>query len=101
MVVAVVVGGFFIYRYAESSIFGSSGVEKGQQVPFVISPGESTGAIAERLKQAGVLIQTGIFDPTTEFKTRLKLRGDESKIKAGRFILTTGMEIDPLIDALI
>jgi UPF0755 protein len=47
------------------------------------------------------LVQTGIFDPTTEFKTRLKLRGDESKIKAGRFMLTTGMEIDPLIDTLI
>jgi UPF0755 protein len=101
MVVGVVVGGFFIYRYAESTIFRSSGIEKGKQVAFVISPGESTSTIAERLKQANILIQTGIFDPTTEFKTRLKLRGDESKIKAGRFILTTGMEIDPLIDALI
>jgi UPF0755 protein len=101
MVIAVIVGGFFIYRYAESSLFGSSQIERGQPVAFVISPGESTGAIAERLKEAKVLIQTGILDPTTEFKAQLKLRGDESKIKAGRFMLTTGMDMNTLIDTLV
>jgi UPF0755 protein len=100
MVIGVVVAGIFIYRYS-SGLFGSSNIESGRQVPFVINPGDSVSTIADKLKEAGVLEQGSLIDSAAVFKTRLKLRGDEGKIKAGRFVLTTGMDVDALIDTLV
>ena len=100
MVAGVVVGGIFFYTYVSGAL-NTSSADKGKPVAFVITPGESVSRIADRLKEAGVLGQSWPIDSTTTFKTQLKLRGDESKIKAGRFQLTTGMEVDALIDALI
>lgn len=103
MVAGVLFGGFFLFNYG-SSIFGSLGSSnegKGKPVIFVIKPGESTTLIAENLKKANVLDQGGLINSVDQFKGQLKIKGVEGKIKAGRFELTTGMNMDLLIDTLV
>ncbi|MFL5733011.1 MAG: endolytic transglycosylase MltG [Chloroflexia bacterium] len=73
---------------------GANPTKTAQKVMFTVQPGQSVATIADNLKSEGII------DSPTWFRLRLKLRGDESALKAGRFQVTPGMDVDGLIDLL-
>lgn len=105
MIVAVIMVGAFIFLNADINFdFGSgsnpttagSGTSSGGSgtVAFTVNPGDTVSTIADNLKAEGII------DSPFFFKLQLKLKGQESALKAGTFQLTPGMDTDSLISAL-
>src|SRR5438874_11043955 len=96
MIAAVFVVGFLLFTSLNIR-FGSdvagAGVAR-QKVMFTIEPGQTVDTIADNLKKEGII------DAPTWFRLRLKLKGAESSLKAGRFQVTPGMDTDQLIGLL-
>ncbi|MCX7623466.1 MAG: endolytic transglycosylase MltG [Thermomicrobium sp.] len=72
----------------------ASTVPAGQPVPFEVQPEESIDSIAARLHEAGL-----VRSPTY-FKLRVRLSNADTRIRAGRFVLYTGMSVNQIIDTL-
>ncbi len=98
MVAAVLVAGIFIFTKA-NNIFGSSN-KTHDKVVFIVKPGDSVSTIGQNLKDAGVLDKSGLIDPVDQFKLEIKRRSVEQKLNAGRFELTTNMDIGDLVSTL-
>jgi UPF0755 protein len=100
MIIAVVAVGFLLFtsinvRFSTGAAgAGGATPATGQKVIFTVQPGESVTTIADNLKKAGII------DSPTWFRFRLKLKGLESSLKAGRFQVTPGMDTDQLIGVL-
>jgi UPF0755 protein len=67
---------------------------EGEAVTFTVRNGETTGSIADRLTQAG-LVQNALF-----FRLWVQYRGAEGKLQAGDYQLRHGMSMDELVEAL-
>jgi UPF0755 protein len=108
MIVAVIMVGAFIFTNTNlhfdfgSAASGSAGTagqtttsaNGSKSVAFTIKPGDTVTTVADNLKASGVI------DSPFFFKLQLKLKGQESQLKAGTFQLTPGMDTDKLITAL-
>ncbi len=68
-----------------------------QDLPHIISvvPGESFGMLAERLQKADIVSNA------TRFKILARLKGDDKRLKAGEYALTTSMTPLEVIDTLV
>lgn len=66
----------------------------GQPVIFEVQPEESIDSIAERLHEVGL-----VRSPTY-FKLRVRLSNADTRIRAGRFVLYTGMSVNQIIQTL-
>ena len=64
------------------------------QVISVI-PGESFGMLAEKLKKKGIISNV------TRFKILARIKGDDKRLKAGEYALTTAMTPLEVIDTLV
>jgi UPF0755 protein len=69
-------------------------VAPGETVTFTIQPGETTGSIAGRLAQVGLVRNATIF------RIRVQWRGAEGKLQAGEYQLRQGIPEDELIEVL-
>jgi len=94
MVVGVVFAGVFIFLWMSQTLDASTPDTPKEPVTFTIEPGQSVSQIADNLQSAGII------DNTLVFKARLKLKGAESSLKAGKFLLTPGTDVDELITTL-
>lgn len=105
MIVAVLMVGAFIFLNSDIKFdFGggssqtttASGtpISGSNTIPFTVKPGDTVSTIADNLKAEGVI------DSPFFFKLQLKLKGQESALKAGTFQLTPGMDTDKLIATL-
>lgn len=63
-------------------------------VLFTVEPDESADSVAARLQAAG-LIRSTLY-----FKAKMRLRGSDSKLKAGKYTLRTGMSVDEILDTI-
>lgn len=93
MVLAVIAVGLFLFTNFHFNIGGGS-AGSGETVMFTIEPNQTVSTVAENLQKEGII------DSTFWFRTRLKLKGAEADLKAGRFQLTKGMDTDQLITTL-
>jgi UPF0755 protein len=97
MLAGVIIAAVFIWN-ATGNISFSSGdsttTSNRQPVMFTVNPGDSVSTIADNLKKEGII------DSPFWFRTQLKLKGADGSLKAGRFQLTPGMELDKLIQVL-
>ncbi len=66
----------------------------GEPVVFEVQPDESVDSIAERLEEAGLIRSA------TYFKLRVRLSNADTRIRAGRFTLYTGMSVNQIIATL-
>ncbi|MDW7982612.1 MAG: endolytic transglycosylase MltG [Thermomicrobium sp.] len=72
----------------------ATGEPVGTPVVFQVEPDESIDAIAQRLHQAG-LIRSPAY-----FTLRVRLSNADTRIRAGRFVLYTGMSVNQIIQTL-
>ena len=63
-------------------------------VLFTIAPDESTDSVGQRLTDLG-LIRSTVY-----FKGKMRLRGADSKLKAGPHSLRAGMSVDEILDTI-
>jgi len=80
-------------RALDAQLRGSAAAA-GQPVIFDVQPQESIDSIAERLHEVGL-----IRSPTY-FKLRVRLTNADTRIRAGRFTLYTGMSVNQIIQTL-
>jgi UPF0755 protein len=70
-------------------------VAEGETTAFVVRQGETTGSIAERLTQTGLVAHPTIFRFWVQWK------GAEGRLQAGEYRLRQGMSMDEIIDAML
>jgi UPF0755 protein len=70
-------------------------VQPGQPVTFTIEPGDGSRAIGQALERAGVVDSAG------RFRAVAQERGLDAALKPGTYQLTTGMNVDSVIDVLV
>ena len=75
--------------YLDRSASADSGV-----VYFTVEPDESANSVATRLQDLG-LIRSSAY-----FKAKMRLRGADSKLKAGPYLLRDGMSVDEILDTI-
>jgi UPF0755 protein len=63
-------------------------------VLFSIAPDETSDSVAQRLADLGLIRST------TYFKGKMRLRGADSKLKAGPYSLRGGMSVDEILDTI-
>lgn len=63
-------------------------------VLFTIAPDESADSVGQRLADLG-LVRSTVY-----FKAKLRLRGSDSKLKAGPHSLRAGMSVDEILDTI-
>ena len=66
----------------------------GEPVTFTIQQGETTGSVAQRLAQAGLVSNATVFRFWVQWK------GAEGRLQAGEYQLRQGMSMDELVDVL-
>ncbi len=76
-------------HYLDRSVSASSG-----PVLFTVEPDESANSVSGRLEELGLIRST------TYFKAKMRLRGADSKLKAGPHALHSGMSVDEILDAI-
>ena len=77
-------------RYA-----GTPGTGPDHQVIFAIAPGETFDALTTRLETEGV-----IANPV-KFKILARIKGDDKKLKAGEFLLSSTMTPNQILDVMV
>jgi UPF0755 protein len=70
-------------------------VAAGEATAFVVQQGETTGSIAERLTQSGLVPHAALFRFWVQWK------GAEGRLQAGEYRLRQGMSMDEIIDAML
>ncbi len=89
----VIAAGVFIFFALSQTLKSAGAPEDRQPVVFTIEPGESVSQIADKLQSEGII------DSSLIFKAKLKLRSGDT-LKAGKFQVTPGMDMDQLITVL-
>ena len=92
MIAAVIAAGIFIF-FAVSQFNPATDAADREPVVFTIEPGESVSQISDKLQSEGII------DSSFLFKAKLKLRSGAT-LKAGKFQVTPGMDMDQLITVL-
>lgn len=78
----------FLYQLDRTAASGAS------PVLFTVEPDETADSVARRLHELG-LIRSPVY-----FKGKMRLRGTDSKLKAGKYSLQTGMSVDEILDTI-
>ena len=78
----------FLYQLDRTTASGAS------PVLFTVEPDETADSVARRLHELG-LIRSTVY-----FKGKMRLRGTDSKLKAGKYSLQTGMSVDEILDTI-
>jgi UPF0755 protein len=91
IVAAIFVVALLLFANALFQPFHGSG---GEDVVFTVKKGESSGAVADRLDEEGI-VSSG-----TLFEIRLTLAGHRGDVFAGRYVLEDGMSYSDAIDEL-
>ncbi|MDR3308039.1 MAG: endolytic transglycosylase MltG [Coriobacteriales bacterium] len=89
---ALVYGGIELY---DMFLGTPEAIEPGITVTVRIDEGDATSVIATKLKEKGVIAETRAFT------SRVVERAVSDKLRPGLYTLTTGMDIDELIDRLV
>jgi UPF0755 protein len=90
---ALIFGGF---KLAQSLGFiGDAAGSTGEQVTIFVPEGSTTSEIASILKKDRVISNESAF------VSAVQSRGVESRLQPGKYVLSTGMDNDAVIDALI
>ncbi len=82
--------GLTLHRYANKP-----GAPVDRQVIFAIAPGESLDLAAARLQSEGVIAGA------CKFKLLARIKGDDKKLKAGEYNLTSSMTPNQILDVLV
>lgn len=90
MVLLTVIFGQRVFSY----YFDRASATSGSPVLFTIAPDESADSVANRLADLG-LIRSTVY-----FKAKVRLRGSDSKLKAGPHSLHSGMSVDEILDTI-
>ncbi|MEO6457400.1 MAG: endolytic transglycosylase MltG [Chloroflexia bacterium] len=93
MVAGVIGAGVFIFFALSQTLASTQAQEDKQPVVFTIEPGDTVREIADKLQS------DGIIDSSFFFQAQLKLRSEDT-LKAGKFQVTPGMDINQLITVL-
>jgi len=80
---------------AQSQPLVATPAPAGEVVTFVIQSGETTGSIANRLAQQGLVSHPALFRFWAQWK------GAEGRLQAGEYRLRQGMSMDELIEAML
>jgi UPF0755 protein len=94
MILGVVAAGVVIFLVMSQTLKASEPQTPKEPVTFTIEAGQSVSQIADNLKTAGII------DNPDFFRLRLKLRGADGDLKAGKFQLVPGTDLDELITTL-
>ena len=81
---------FAMYRYANTP---AAAVDR--QVIFAIAPGEVFDPLISRLQSEGLIVSP------YKFKLLARLKGDDKKLKAGEYNLSTAMTPNQILDVLV
>ncbi len=93
--VAIVAGGLYTAsQYAFHGLKPVAGASKTRTITFVVTPGESSSDIADRLQADGVVFSAFAFH------WYLRLSGNGNAIQAGPHTLNTNMTMDQVAQAL-
>ena len=79
---------FFTYYLDRTARTGAN------PVLFTVEPDETSDSVANRLHDLGLIRST------TYFKGKMRLRGSDSKLKAGKYTLQSGMSVDEILDTI-
>lgn len=90
----VIIAGIGIKLYHDNQSLPVS-LEKGKDITVEIPEGSSTEAIAQILKSNNIIRNKYIF------KIIVKLQNNEGKMKAGKYLLNTGMTPEEIIEKLV
>lgn len=90
----ILFGVFFAQRYYKESL-GAMAADNPSDIKIVIPPSSSTSKIAD------ILYKEGLIKNQLIFKYQVKAKGVGSKLKAGEYTLSTGMDLDNIIARLI
>ncbi len=82
--------GFALYRYANTP-----GAALDHQVIFAIAPGEAFDPLIFRLQSEGLITSP------TRFKVLARLKGDDKKLKAGEYNLSSTMTPNQILGVLV
>ena len=63
-------------------------------VLFTVEPDETADSVGARLNDLGLIRST------TYFKAKVRLRGSDSKLKAGKYTLYAGMSVDEILNTI-
>ncbi|CAK7054060.1 endolytic transglycosylase MltG [Tissierella carlieri] len=90
---AIIFGAFFAQKYYKESL-GAMAVDNPSNVKIIIPPSSST------IKIADILYENGLIKNQFIFRYQVKAKGVGSKLKAGEYNLSTGMNLENIIDSL-
>ena len=96
IIALVIVGGgyIFINGYIESSLQAVD-TSDSSQIEIEIPSGSSTNDISE------ILLSKNLIKDATVFRYHVKKLGYDSRLKAGKFVLSKNMNVNELLDSLI
>lgn len=89
----ILVGGFFVQKYYNKSL-GAMEADNPSDIKVIIPSSTSTTKIAN------ILYENGLINNQFIFKYRVKSKGVGGKLKAGEYTLSTGMNLDTIIDSI-
>jgi len=95
----IVGGAGWLGSVVGGSLGGSDGsrqsaVEPGIDVEVVVPEGASARTIG------GILVDAGVITSSAQFETAVRTGGVDAGLRAGRYELVTGMDVDDVIDVL-
>jgi len=94
LAVLVIFGLIYGAWTAISTVFGPPTTSQSSQVPLVIQNGESTQQIADELHK------DGLINNSLAFRIWARVKGLDTHLEAGAYLLTPGMSIDQIIAKL-
>lgn len=93
LIIALVAGGLFVKNYLEKSLEPMTS-ENHQEIDIEIPAGSSTNKIANILEDKGLIRNNLIF------KYKVRSMEVDSKLKAGKYNLSTSMDMEEIIQAI-
>lgn len=93
VLIVIIGGGFFAQSYYKESLKAMA-VDNPSDVKIIIPSSSSTTKIGE------ILYENGLIKNQLIFKYQVKTKGVGGKLKAGEYTLSTGMNLDDIIDNL-
>ena len=88
------VGAFFWAKSMLTPVDGNCEASVCEEIPFVVSDGESKAVIASNLEQAGLIKNSFVF------KTYMQLFKSDVNLKSGTYSFNKGMSVDDIIAKL-
>ena len=94
LLLIILLGALYAQRYYKDSL-GAMVAENPSDINIIIPPSSSTTKITN------ILYENGLIKNQLIFKYKVKSMGVGGKLKAGEYSLSTGMDVETIIDNLI